>query len=84
MIMAFIVPVLYGSKRFTVYHIAAGPLMAYVLTQNPYEWPAVWYLLSIGFLLLVVKTPIRQLLYVDNNRLVQWLSDDRAKISQSF
>ena len=79
MVMAFIVPVLYGSWRFTVYHIAAGPLMAYVLTQNPYEWPAVWCLLSIGLLLLVVKTPIRQFLYVDNNRLVNWLSDHKDK-----
>ena len=60
----FIVPVLYGSWRLTLYHLLLGPVLAFVLTRNPNEWPAVWCLLSIGILLIVVKTPIRQLLFV--------------------
>jgi hypothetical protein len=61
---AFLLPVLYGSWRMTVYHYIMGPTLAYALTQNPYEFPAVWCLLSIGFLLIIVKTPLRKILFV--------------------
>lgn len=64
LIVGFLLPLLYGSWRFTLYHILLGPLLAYATTQDLNEWPAVWCLLSIGFLLIVVKTPIRHLLYV--------------------
>lgn len=62
----FIMPVLYGSWRFTLYHIMAGPLLARLLTDNMNEWPAVWCLLSIALLLIVIKTPVRGILYVRN------------------
>lgn len=61
---AFGLPLLYGSWRFTLYHTLAGPLLAYLTTDNMNEWPAVWCLLSIAFLLIVIKTPIRKYLYV--------------------
>ena len=64
LVVGFLLPFLYGSWRFTVYHILLGPLLAYATTQDLNEWPAVWCLLSIGFLLIVVKTPVRGLLYV--------------------
>ena len=64
LLAGFIVPLLYGSWRFTFYHILAGPLLARATTSNLNEWPAVWCLLSIGFMLIVVKTPIRQVLHV--------------------
>jgi hypothetical protein len=67
----FIVPLLYGSWRFTLYHVLAGPLLAYTTTDNMNEWPAVWCLFSIGFMLIVVKTPIRKILYVKAPR---WLA----------
>jgi hypothetical protein len=60
----FIVPVLYGSWRFTLYHALMGPLLALSTTRDMNEWPAVWCLLSIGFMLIVLKTPLRTLLYV--------------------
>jgi hypothetical protein len=63
-LVGFGLPLLYGSWRFTLYHIVTGPLLARMTTSNLNEWPAVWCLLSIGLLLLVVKTPIRKLLYV--------------------
>ena len=63
-IMGFIVPILYGSWRMTVYHYAVGPFLAGLLTDNVNEWPAVWCLLSIGILLIVVKTPVRGWLHV--------------------
>jgi Family of unknown function (DUF5765) len=62
--VAFILPVLYGSWRFTVYHVLMGPALAMLLTNNPNEIAAVWCLLSIGLLLLVVKTPLRKFLSV--------------------
>ena len=64
MITGFLIPVLYGSWRCTLYHFMMGPLLARLTTNNMNEWPAVWCLLSIGLLLIVVKTPIRNLLYV--------------------
>ena len=60
----FVVPLLYGSWRFTAYHALLGPLLAKLLTDNPNEWPAVWCLLSIGILLIVAKTPLRRWLFV--------------------
>ncbi len=65
-IAAFVLPVIYGSWRMTVYHMFTGPLLAYLTTSNPNEWAAVWCLYSIGLVLLLVKSPIRQYLYVKN------------------
>jgi hypothetical protein len=62
--VAFLLPIFYGSWRFTLYHIAFGPMLSYALTDNPNEWPAVWCLLSIAILLIVVKTPVREYLHV--------------------
>ncbi len=64
LLAGFILPLAYGSWRFTMYHALMGPLLAKLLTDNPNEWPAVWCLLSIGILLVVAKTPIRKLLFV--------------------
>jgi hypothetical protein len=57
-------PLLYGSWRVTLYHSLFGPFLASLLTDNINEWPAVWCLLSIGILLIVVKTRLRNILYV--------------------
>jgi len=69
-IPVFLVPIIYGSWKFTLYHILAGPVLSRILTNNINEWPAVWCLLSIGLSLIVIKTPIRQLLY--NNNWLFW------------
>jgi hypothetical protein len=71
-LVAFILPLLYGSWRFTLYHFLMGPFMARMLTNNLNEAPAVWCLLSIGFLLIVIKTPVRKILYVKWNLLTLW------------
>lgn len=63
-VAAFILPILYGSWRMTLYHIITGPLLANLSTNNSNEWAAVWCLYSIGLLLLLIKSPIRQHLYV--------------------
>ena len=64
LVAVMVLPVIYGSWRFTLYHFLMGPLSAALLTDNIHEWPAVWCLLSVGLLLIVVKTPIRQILFV--------------------
>ena len=69
----FFLPLLYGSWRFTLYHVLVGPTLARLLTDNMNEYPAVWCLLAIGMLLLVVKTPLRRVLFVRN-----WLLWPRA------
>ena len=53
-IAVFIVPILYGSWRFTIFHILVGPWLADRLTSNVNEAPAVWCLFSIGILLFAV------------------------------
>ncbi len=65
-ISMFIFPILFGSWRLSLYHLIMGPLLAMMLTDNKNEWPAIWCLLSIGILIVVVKTPFRKLLYVNN------------------
>ena len=64
--VAFILPFIYGSWKTNIYHILVGPGFAYLLTDNMNEWPAIWCLLSIGILMIVVKTPLRKILYVKN------------------
>lgn len=62
-LVAFVLPLVYGSWRFVAYHLLLGPFLASLLTGNKNEIPAVWCLLSIGLLLIVVKTPIRRFMY---------------------
>ncbi len=73
-IPVFLIPVIYGSWKFTLYHVIVGPLLARILTNNINEWPAVWCLLSIGLFLIVIKTPIRQILYT--KQWIFWGSED--------
>lgn len=63
--VAFLLPLLYGSWKLTLYHIVTGPLLAFLTTNNMNEWAAVWCLYSIGLLLLLIKTPIRHYLHVE-------------------
>ncbi len=73
---AFILPLLYGSWRMTVFHLVLGPILAGMLTTNPNEHPAIWCLLSIGILLIVVKTPLRTWLRVE-----RWPLWPKAKVA---
>jgi hypothetical protein len=63
-VMAFFVPSLYGSWRFVLFSWLAGPYLASLTTNNINEWPAVWCLFSIGLVLAIIKTPLRQHLHV--------------------
>ncbi|MDB5610814.1 MAG: hypothetical protein JWP25_7714 [Bradyrhizobium sp.] len=63
-VVAFLLPLLFGSWRFTLFQWLAGPLLAEQTTSNLNEWPAVWCLLSIGLLSLAIKSPLRRVMYV--------------------
>ena len=55
----FLLPLMYGAWRFVVMHLLAGPMLAWALTSNPDEMPAVWCLFSIGILLIGVSPFVR-------------------------
>lgn len=51
MITVFVLPLLYGAWRFVLLHLVSGPILAWTLTNNPNEMPAVWCLFSIVIVL---------------------------------
>ena len=55
----FVLPLLYGSWRFVLFHLAAGPILALLLTDDPNEMPAVWCLFSIGIILISLSPFVR-------------------------
>lgn len=63
---AFLMPILIGSWRFTLFTMLAGPLLASLTTSNMNEFPAVWCLFSIGLVLAIIKTPLRYNLHVSD------------------
>jgi hypothetical protein len=60
MIVSFLVPLLYGAWRFTLFHAIFGPLLAARLTANVNEVPAVWCLFSLGLVLMALNPHFRQ------------------------
>ena len=60
----FILPMLYGSWRATLYAGIMGPVLTMLVTDNANEFAAVWCLFSVAILLLMLKLPIRKYLYV--------------------
>ena len=62
--LGFMLPVLYGSWRFTLVTFLMGPFIALLSTDNVNEFPAVWCLYSIALCLTVIKSPVRKYLHV--------------------
>ncbi len=63
-LVAFIMPVIYGSWRFIALHVVMGPVISTLTTNDPNEFIAVWCLYSIALCLAVIKSPIRRYLHV--------------------
>ncbi len=63
-LVAFVMPVIYGSWRFVAFHIVMGPILSILTTRDPNEYAAVWCLFSIALCLSVIKSPIRRHLHV--------------------
>lgn len=60
MVTVFLLPLLYGAWRFVVFHAVVGPLLAWLLTSNPNEMPAIWCLFSIGITLVALSPWVRR------------------------
>jgi len=65
-LVAFYLPLIYGSWRFVGFHYLIGPFISDVTTTDPNEYSAVWCLFSIALCVSVIKTPIRKHLHVKN------------------
>lgn len=57
-------PLIIGSWRFTVFTILFGPPIAFLSTHNINEWPAIWCLYSVALCLAVIRTPLRDVMFV--------------------
>ena len=55
----FALPLAYGAWRFVAFHAIAGPILAFLLTSDPDEMPAVWCLFSIGILAIALSPFVR-------------------------
>lgn len=59
MLAVFVLPLVYGAWRFVVFHAVFGPALAWALTDDPLEMPAIWCLFSIGLLIIALSPAIR-------------------------
>ena len=64
MFSAFIVPIIYGSYKWSLYHFMVGPVLAGLTTTNINERPAVWCLFSTMIIALLINTRLRNYIYV--------------------
>ena len=60
MIAAFALPLVYGAWRFALMHALVGPILAWKLTDNPNEMPAIWCLFSIFILFIGMSLRARR------------------------
>ncbi len=60
LLASFVLPLFYGAWRFVVFNLAAGPILANILTNNANEMPAIWCLFSIGILLVGLSPELRR------------------------
>ncbi|MCA2010378.1 DUF5765 domain-containing protein [Pararhodobacter sp. CCB-MM2] len=60
MLVAFALPLIYGAWRLVIFHLAAGPIAASLLTDNPNEVPAIWCLFSIVIVLVALSPLVRR------------------------
>ncbi len=55
-----VLPIIYGSWRWGIYHILVGPVLAFYLTNDINEIAAIWCLFSLGIAGIFVIKPIRR------------------------
>ncbi|HEY8162398.1 MAG TPA: DUF5765 domain-containing protein [Methylocystis sp.] len=68
MLAVFVMPFLYGSWRFTIFHLLLGPVFANALTSDNNEVPAIWCLFSIGIVTIAFFPPL-----LDRFRVRNWV-----------
>ncbi len=64
LVAAFLLPIAYGSWKWSAYHFFVGPFLAALTTADVNERPAVWCLFSTCIIALLVNTRIRNYVYV--------------------
>jgi len=77
LIVGFILPVLYGSWRFTLWHLIAGPVFAWMTTDNINEWPAIWCLFSLELMLIVTSSRLKNSMFVKRWPCWGWIKKSR-------
>ncbi|MCI2399140.1 DUF5765 domain-containing protein [Aliiroseovarius subalbicans] len=65
----FVLPLLYGAWRITVFQFLIGPILSRLITPNVNEQPAIWCLAAVGIAALIVFTPLRDLFKVQRGPL---------------
>lgn len=60
MLAVFVLPLFYAAWRFVLMHALAGPVLAWSLTSNPNEMPAVWCLFSVVILAIGLSPAVRR------------------------
>lgn len=66
MAAVFLLPLAYGAWRFVLMHVFAGPVLAWTLTDNPNEMPAIWCLFSIAILLIAISSTVRNVVTTES------------------
>ncbi len=59
----FVLPLIYGAWRITLFQYAVGPGLVRLLSDNIDERPAIWCLMSIGIAVLIIFSPLRRALH---------------------
>jgi hypothetical protein len=59
-IPVFILPLFYGAWRLSFFHFTFGPLLAFLLTTDNNEAPAIWCLFSIAIICAVFFKPLKK------------------------
>jgi hypothetical protein len=62
-IPVFVLPIVYGHWRASLYHFLLGPLPAFLSTRDLNEVPAIWCLFSIAVLSAVFIKPLKKLIF---------------------
>jgi hypothetical protein len=76
---AFLVPIVYGSWKWSTYHYFVGPFAAALTTTDINERPAVWCLFSTCIIALLVNTRVRDYIYVKSWPTWSYLTGSRAE-----
>jgi hypothetical protein len=76
MIAAFVLPLVYGAWRFALMHVLVGPVLAWALTDNPNEMPAIWCLFSILILFIGLSLRVRR-----NFTAANWWGRNAGKVT---
>ena len=68
LLAVFVLPLTYGAWRFALLHLAIGPVLAFALTADRGEAPALWCLASVLILLAGLSPAFRRVVAVQGAR----------------